>query len=667
MHLNHKYLLRFWILLFYFSSLSSQLFSQKANFAFNYEKQLLSLKEEITTGKFSPITQPCNISYALAVEDLCRNALLLNKAGDWQCCTVIFDTLFKTKSAFTPLQLCHLNLAWAEFLTLHQNYVPANFYASTAYNEASKREWANEKAQALWLLSLIGLNKSNISSAYSWADSALIITRQTGNQILEEKVLFQLGLCIRRNFTAVAKKAFPYFLMARNKALARGDSLTAANIDFYIGSDNFELNNWQVGLRYFQEGMRVVTHKGDYYQKYLANIALGYAFQRSDLPREALTLFTSALLMSKRQQQPYDIQHCYHDMARNYQALHQYDSALIYANLAANVPGVDSLWANVWDTKSGIYEGMGNYKLANEMNKKSVEWYHKYFLYRSLDQFSGFEIKLRTKEQELQEIQQKRLTIKLVWIIGFIIVLLLVAGFAFILQRNAKQKLFLQNSLIQKQSIDLEKSLNEKEILLKEIHHRVKNNLTVISNLLELQGNNITDETAKAAIATGQNRVTSIALIHQRLYQHENLAAIDLKGFLEDLVLQVSTVLKKPAGTVDLKFNVPETLLDIDTAVPLGLIMNELLTNSYKYAFTNGCQGLIEISLRKKSPGDFSLTYFDNGPGISNKIDIKQPATLGLRLIQRLSKQIGGSATYRYQNGSTFIINFQNSNIRNQE
>ena len=115
-----------------------------------------------------------------------------------------------------------------------------------------------------------------------------------------------------------------------------------------------------------------------------------------------------------------------------------------------------------------------------------------------------------------------------------------------------------------------------------------------------------------------------------------------------------------------MQIDVPETLLDIDTAVPLGLIMNELLTNSYKYAFDTQKEGLIKIDLEPLNPGDFILNYADNGPGIANNININNSTSLGLRLINRLSKQLGGSATYQYNNGSSFKIHFKDSIRRNQ-
>lgn len=665
MHLNHSFS-RYSLFVFYLlSGLSYRTFSQTKASISGIDRDLLSINQSVISLAI-PHIGPCNIPTGIPFEDLLQKALLHDKQGNWPCCKRTLESIVKNEHHLSALQRCHFYLALSEYFTAHQSYDSANLYATLANTKAGEQHWQNEKASALLLLSRGGSMRRHISAAYAWADSALVIARQTGNEVLEGKILFQLALCVRRHFTAIAKRSFPYFLMAREKAIATADSVTLSTVDFYLGSDYFELNKWEDGLPYFKEGASLSVNTGNIYQAYLSCITVGYAFEVRERPREALILFIKALHVSQRQKEPYDIQHCYDDISRCYKALHQYDSALAYANLAASVQGVDPFWANSWDLKASIYDNMGNYKMAADMYKKSVEWYREDFLYRNQDQLSGYEAKLNTKEKELQVTQQKKRAVQLEWMAGGIGGLLVIAAWAFASQRKARRKLFLQNKLIEKQRSQLQKSLGEKEILLKEIHHRVKNNLSVISSLLELQSSGIDDETAKAAIAVGQNRVSSIALIHQRLYQHENLAAIELNGFLQDLLRQVSSIFKKPGTHLQTVINVPETLLDIDTAVPFGLIVNELLTNSYKYAFDGQREGLIKIDLQQNTD-EFILTYADNGPGMAEGASLKNTTSIGLRLIHRLSKQLSGSATYKYENGSTFVIHFKDSNMRKHE
>ncbi len=667
MQFSDKYLFRYLFFAFCFlAGFTSDSFTQPHK-VFSIDHDLLALHKEVISSPPLNVIGPCNILTNLPAEEVFKKALAYDRQGNWQCCKAILNAVIEKHVTLTPLQACHFHLAWANYFTLHQSYDSAIFYASLANKEAGEQSWMNEKSEALLLLSNCGLRRRHISLAYACADSALVIARQTGNRNLEGRILFQLALCVRRNFTAIAKRSFPYFYMAREKVVETADSLSIGTIDLYIGTDDFEVNKWAEGLPYFKEGINLAFFAKNYYHQYLAFIALGYAFQLSNHPREALALFIKALDISLQQGRPYEIQHCYHDIASNYMVLHQYDSALVYANLAATVKGVDSLWANVWDTKAAIYNGMGNYKMAAEMYKKSVEWFREDFLYRNQEQLSAYEATLNTKEKEVQVTQQKKRAQQLEWMIGGIAGLLVISAWMFVVQRKARRELVFQNNIIEKQRSELEESLSEKEILLKEIHHRVKNNLTIISSLLELQSSGIEDETAKAAIAVGQNRVSSIALIHQRLYQHDNLEAIELRGFLQDLFRHISSIFKKPGTEIQADITVPETLLDIDTAVPLGLIMNELLTNSFKYAFDEHKKGIVSIDLHQQEQGEFKLIYADNGPGIAGGINIKNTTSLGLRLIHRLSKQLGGSAMYQYHNGSTFIIHFKDTSNRNQE
>ena len=218
-----------------------------------------------------------------------------------------------------------------------------------------------------------------------------------------------------------------------------------------------------------------------------------------------------------------------------------------------------------------------------------------------------------------------------------------------------------------KQSISEQSALLlEKDVLMKEIHHRVKNNLQVISGLLELQSKGLNDETAKDALREGRNRVRSIALIHQNLYQFESLSTIELKRFVNDLCRQVESVFQKQ-NRVAINITVPDLHLDIDSAVPLGLIMNELLSNSFKYAFNDVAAGEINLDIRSVTEGKYQLLYSDNGPGLPVDFDVAKASTLGIQLINDLSRQIGGNVKYENKNGASFTINFTNRNMRKSE
>ncbi|MFT3825133.1 MAG: histidine kinase dimerization/phosphoacceptor domain -containing protein [Chitinophagaceae bacterium] len=261
------------------------------------------------------------------------------------------------------------------------------------------------------------------------------------------------------------------------------------------------------------------------------------------------------------------------------------------------------------------------------------------------------------------------------WFITLAVLLFFIAVY-FIIKFRTKQLAADKNKLeqtVNERTVQLKKSLSdqaellaEKDVLMKEIHHRVKNNLQVISGLLELQSKNLEEGSAKDALREGRNRVRSIALIHQNLYQFENLSSIELKRFVNDLCTQIGSVFKKQDNIV-MNISVPVLYLDIDSAVPLGLIMNELLSNSFKYAFNNGVRGEIDLKILIIAQGKYELHYADNGPGLPADFDLSWAATLGMQLISDLSRQIGGTVKYEYRNGASFIINFTNRDFRKNE
>ncbi len=236
-------------------------------------------------------------------------------------------------------------------------------------------------------------------------------------------------------------------------------------------------------------------------------------------------------------------------------------------------------------------------------------------------------------------------------------------------ERNIKleQTVNERTNQIVKQKELVEKMLHEKELLLKEIHHRVKNNLQTISSMLMLQSAGLKDEAAKKAITESQSRVRSIALVHQKLYQTEGLEKVELNGFINDLIGQIQSLYRFNQYSVNIQVNVPETFILIDKAIPLGLIINELLTNSYKYAFNQTHSGTIQITLshntfsQNESNRKLILTYSDSGPGLSSVDMWNNASTLGLRLIKILSQQIGASCTYENNSHSMFIFIFTNN------
>ncbi len=201
-------------------------------------------------------------------------------------------------------------------------------------------------------------------------------------------------------------------------------------------------------------------------------------------------------------------------------------------------------------------------------------------------------------------------------------------------------------------------SLQEKEVLLKEIHHRVKNNLQVISSLLNLQADSIGDEQIRLILQDSQNRVRSMALIHQKLYQAANLAQIDFGEYIQDLAADLFRSQEAYARRISLNVETDHILLDIDKAVPCGLIMNELVSNTLKHAFPNGQSGQISLELRTGPDHQVDLTVTDNGIGLPPGLDFRKAESLGLQLVNTLVDQLGGTLELRSEQGTQVKLTF---------
>lgn len=206
-------------------------------------------------------------------------------------------------------------------------------------------------------------------------------------------------------------------------------------------------------------------------------------------------------------------------------------------------------------------------------------------------------------------------------------------------------------------------SLAEKEVLLKEIHHRVKNNLQIISSLLNLQSDYVKNHETLEILKVCQNRVTTMALIHEQLYQAEDLAQIDFAEYIENLATNLLTSYERDSNAIALKLNIDDIKLNIDTAIPCGLIINELISNSLKYAFIPGKPGEISISFQLISNNCLQLIISDNGIGLPLNLDINNTDSLGLQLVTALASQLEGAIEINRNIGTQFIIQFSSNGL----
>jgi PAS domain S-box-containing protein len=209
-----------------------------------------------------------------------------------------------------------------------------------------------------------------------------------------------------------------------------------------------------------------------------------------------------------------------------------------------------------------------------------------------------------------------------------------------------------------KQEILLSNSLEEKETLLGEVHHRVKNNLALVIGLIEMQGNTLYDEGLKFQFNSIKNRIYAMSLIHEKLYKSSNFAKLGLKSYIEDLIRNLSSSFNSNDST-SLNFDIEEIFVNMKIAIPIALIVNEAVTNAYKYAFKDTVNGILTVQIKSVNEKIY-MQISDNGPGISESIDLSKIKSLGFKLINIFVRQIKGSIEYIKKPGLTLQITFTN-------
>ena len=208
---------------------------------------------------------------------------------------------------------------------------------------------------------------------------------------------------------------------------------------------------------------------------------------------------------------------------------------------------------------------------------------------------------------------------------------------------------------------EVKKSLSEKEILLSEVHHRVKNNLQIMSSLVKLQSHHIKDPKTLEILKESENRIRSMAIVHNKLYNTKDYVNIDFGDYVKSLTESFYTTFGLNLSIIKFDIDIKDIVLNIDTAIPCGLIINELVSNSIKYAYPNNEKGIIKISLHAGYNGSFTLIVNDNGIGLPVDFDVNASKTLGIELVKLLTNQLNGKLEIINNNGAEFKIIFEES------
>jgi two-component sensor histidine kinase len=212
-------------------------------------------------------------------------------------------------------------------------------------------------------------------------------------------------------------------------------------------------------------------------------------------------------------------------------------------------------------------------------------------------------------------------------------------------------------------------SLQEKDALLKEVHHRVKNNMQVVSSLLNLQLDYLPDDQARPIITDTQGRIAAMALVHEKLYQSVDLARIDFTDYLQELTENIVSSFSSSARDIEFVLDAEDVLVGIDTAVPCGLIINELISNAYKHGFPDGGPGRLTVTFKRLGVDRLFLQVADTGCGIPADLDLRQTESLGMQLVFTLVQQLQGTIEVKSppDGGTCFELNLQDVTVHEHE
>ncbi len=479
---------------------------------------------------------------------------------------------------------------------------------------------------------------------------------------------------------------------------------------FYInlGSIYINVNDIVKAIEYLQKATSLLQEQEFNYLTLQAYSELAVAYNLNTKYQKAVDAANTGInsvLNDSEEEYSFDIVNIYRYRGDAYFHLNEYDKALKDYNQSLRISDqyLEGLMNPLTHASLGrAYRVQGKYQLALEQLKKAEDYMNKYgdevgFFNSEMaqtltelgrykaaipflkayhqDQTSTLNTKIQSLESELlakYESQQKDKTIQsqqlelkqqnqIQWLsFGILALLVSILGVLFWFYQNNKQKnlqLLNLNEALVSTNAQLDQRNAQKEILLKEIHHRVKNNLQTISSLLSLQSVYIDNPEVMGAVTQSQNRVQSMALIHQKLYQGENLAVVEMKDYLRSLSERIIDSYGIDTEQIQISFPMEKVEMDVDNAIPLGLIANELITNSFKYAFPKARKGKVEISLKEIKEKEYTFLVRDNGVGKKNNQE-KQKTGFGSQLVQMLVRQINGKLQVQSENGLATRIQF---------
>lgn len=614
------------------------------------------------------------------------------------------DKEFVTKlSRLKPTEQIYLYDEYA------QNYKESNPKKSLDYarDGLALAEKIKDTSNIAYFYTFIGVlykNMGEYEEALRFYQRAIPINQKTGN--LQGNAGIYNNIAFVYHLQGKYKDALKYYLKALEFFENSKYVKQKQNVINNIGSLYADQKQFATALQYFEQALQIAETIKDTLGIAFAYNNIGEVYQKQGKWKEAKTNFLQSLVWKKHKQHWRSIASGYANLGLVYEDENKYDSAEFYLQEALQI------YRKINDTNGEVEtllrlgelsvllknENKANLSYQTALHKslligakplteKAYKYLSEYYakkqdfaeayrlrvLYDNTkdslmnieqarqinelqviynDQAKNKQIEILQKEKQISLLEQDAVK-KQKWLLVAIVAILVLVAASLWWAYWLKQK---KNEALNQKNLEIADNLLQKEMLLKEIHHRVKNNLQIISSLLHLQTHK--SQNLQDLLQKSQDRIQAMAIIHEKLYQSSNLQSISLSEYIENLLGYFEKTYSLSEKNICFQSNVENIFLDIDKLIPCGLILNELITNSIKYAFKEKKAGIILVwaSIQNNM---CKLEISDNGSGLPEELNLKKIKSLGLRLVDGLVKQIKGSWQSQNEQGAKFVINFE--------
>lgn len=531
----------------------------------------------------------------------------------------------------------------------------AKKYITLTFKAAKDSENSSEIGFAYRISAVFHSNNNNFEQSVKENLKAIELFEKEKNTVLVGKLLSTLGYTYKRmadaqNIESFTKKGQDYLLKALEILLKTDDYNAQAGAYINLGIIQRDLKNFEGARDTFLKGIKL---SGKYK---IDNVTLGilyadYGQNFIDFGKDfdqAIYYLKKSVLLYELEKYKKGLEHAHRNLSDAYRLKKDFEKANFHANesvkLAKDIKDNHRLF-NAYNTIVNVNEAKGDFRAAFENLKLAKQFEDSTLKIEKLKSIADVETKYQTVKKEAEisilgeknKAQQKRL-----WFL--MAGLLITIGFI--------GAIYLQNKKLTESRKQISEQADQLKLMMKELHHRVKNNLAIVSGLLRIQSNKLEDESAIQAVRQGQQRVDAMSLIHQRLYQTDKVTTVNIKEYIIDLAESLMSAYGFEPNEFDLNISVEKEEVDVDLAIPLGLIINELLTNSFKYAYKDIANPSLNISL--KGDKNLELEIKDNGVGIDLVRWKTAKDSFGKKMIAGLVSQIGGKFTIDNDGGTVF-------------